>query len=104
MEHIWLAIAVGAETIATAFLKKTEGFTVLGWSILCAAFYVLCYYSFAKCIQKMNLGIAYAIWCGVGILASTTVSVLIYRQKISTWGIFGILLILAGCVIIDVKG
>lgn len=104
MEKIWLAAAVASETIATAFLKKTEGFTVPGYSILCAAFYVLCYFSFAKCVQKMNLGIAYALWCGVGIIASTTVSFLVYRQKITGWGIFGILLVLIGCVLIDVKG
>lgn len=104
MEYIWLAIAVGSETVATAFLKKTNGFTVPGWSALCIAFYVLCYFSFARCIMKMNLGIAYAIWCGAGIVVSSLVSYLVYHQRISSWGVFGILLILAGSLIVDVKG
>lgn len=104
MEKIWLAAAIGAEVAATSFMKKTKGFTVPSYTLLCAVLYAFCYLCFAKCLEKMNLGIAYALWCGVGIIASALVSFFAYREKMSIWGVFGIFLILLGCIIVDVKG
>ena len=54
--------------------------------------------------MKLNLGMAYAIWCGVGIVATTLISAVVFKEKISTSGIFGIVCIIVGCVILNMNG
>ena len=48
MEYVFLAIAIVSEVIATSYLKQTEGFTKLIPSLICAAAYIVCHYTFAK--------------------------------------------------------
>lgn len=104
MDRIWLIAAVAAEIIATSLLKETQGFTVLRFSLICGILYAVCHYCFSRCVLGMNLGIAYALWCGIGIIFTALVSVFVYRQQFSLWGLLGILLILAGVVLVDLKG
>ena len=89
MEYAFLAIAIVSEVIATSYLKQTEGFTKLTPSLICAAAYIVCHYTFAKSLNRINLNIGYATWCGVGL---------------STVGIIGLVLITAGCVMVNAFG
>ena len=68
------------------------------------AFALLNYFVLAKAIVYMNISIAYAIWAGVGIIASTMISVLYFKQKISKAGVFFAFLIALGLVIIRLFG
>lgn len=104
MAYIYLAIAIAAEIFATSQLKYTQNFTKLLPSLLCIAGYAVCHYTFAKVLNGLQLGTAYAIWCGVGIVATSALSYLLFHEKLTTAGIFGILLILAGCVIVNLSG
>jgi small multidrug resistance pump len=52
-------------------------------------------------VQTMSLGVAYAIWCGAGIVLVAALSWLVYGQKLDTFAIIGIALILAGVLIIN---
>ena len=70
MEYAFLAIAIVSEVIATSYLKQTEGFTKLTPSLICAAAYIVCHYTFAKSLNRINLNIGYATWCGVGLRLS----------------------------------
>lgn len=63
--------------------------------------YIVCYYSFSKASMRINLSVAYATWCGVGILATTLISVLMFRQNMSPMGVVGVLCITVGCVLVN---
>ncbi|MGH2276897.1 DMT family transporter [Streptococcus uberis] len=104
MAIVYLLLAILAEVIATSALKLTKGLTLLWPSLFCISIYMICHYYFAKAIQDLNLGIAYALWCGVGILVTVFVSVLFYKESLSVTGIFGILLILSGCLLVNLGG
>lgn len=101
MPYICLILAIGAELVATTLLKYSEGFTRVLPSVFCVLAYVVCYYSFSKAVMSINLSVAYATWCGVGILATTMISFLIFRQHMSPMGILGVLCIAAGCVLVN---
>ena len=72
--------------------------------LICAVFYLICHVTFGKTVMKLNLGMAYAIWCGVGIVVTTLISAVVFREKVSTLGIFGIVCIMIGCVILNMNG
>ena len=101
MEYAFLAIAIVSEVIATSYLKQTEGFTKLIPSLICAAAYIVCHYTFAKSLNRINLNIGYATWCGVGLIVTSLVSIFAYKEKLSTVGIIGLVLITAGCVMVN---
>ena len=104
MEYAFLAIAIVSEVIATSYLKQTEGFTKLTPSLICAAAYIVCHYTFAKSLNRINLNIGYATWCGVGLIVTSLVSIFAYKEKLSTVGIIGLVLITAGCVMVNAFG
>lgn len=104
MYYLLLAAAIVAEIIATSLLKASQGFTRLLPGAGCVVFYVICYYTFSKALNGMDLGIAYATWCGVGIVATAVISWIIFGQKLSPADIAGIILIVAGCVILNLSG
>ena len=65
MAYVLLFSAIAAEVFATTMLKFAAGFTRLVPSVLCVAGYIVCYFCFGKAVQKINLAIAYALWCGM---------------------------------------
>lgn len=65
---------------------------------------MICHYFFAKAIQELNLGVAYALWCGLGILVTVLVSLIFYKESLSLTGVLGIILILAGCLLVNLGG
>lgn len=99
---LFLGIAILFEIIATSALKKSEEFSKLIPSIItiigyCGAFYFL---SFA--IRTIPIGIAYAIWSGVGIVLITTIGAVFFKQIPDLPAIIGLSLILIGVIIINV--
>ncbi len=104
MQYILLVAAILFEIIATSFLKYSDGFTRLYPTIACIVFYVLCYLAFGKAMVKLDLNMSYAIWCGVGIVATTLISVLFFKEKISVYGIVGIVLIIIGGILLNLGG
>ena len=69
-----------------------------------AAAYIVCHYTFAKSLNRINLNIGYATWCGVGLIVTSLVSIFAYKEKLSTVGIIGLVLITAGCVMVNAFG
>ena len=63
-----LALAIISEVTGSTFLVKSEGFTRLGPSLLVVIFYIISFYLLSQVIKTIPLGIAYAIWGGVGIV------------------------------------
>ncbi len=97
---IYLTLAIFSEVMATASLKSTEGFTKLWPSVLVLVGYSAAFYFLSLTLDSIPIGVAYAIWSGVGVAAITLISIVFLDQKIDTAGFIGIGLIVAGVIVL----
>jgi small multidrug resistance pump len=102
MKWFYLIIAILAEVIATSALKYAEGFTKPVPSAIVIAGYAVAFYCLSLTLQHMSVGIAYAIWSGLGTLLIAITSAVLLKQKLDTPAIMGLALIVAGVVVINV--
>ncbi|WP_237058683.1 DMT family transporter [Microbulbifer sediminum] len=101
MAYLYLAIAIVAEVAGTTALKASEQFTRPLPSLVVVVCYGLAFYMLALVLRTIPVGIAYAIWAGVGILLVAVAGAVIYRE-IPDWpAVIGMALIIAGVVIIN---
>ncbi|ESK54289.1 DMT family transporter [Acinetobacter tjernbergiae] len=98
---LFLFIAIIAEVIATSALKSSEGFTKPIASIVVVLGYMIAFYCLSLTLKTIPVGIAYAVWSGVGIVLITTVAWFVFDQKLDVWGIVGIALIMSGVLILN---
>lgn len=96
-----LGVAIIAEVIATAALKSAEGFTRLGPSILVISGYALAFYCLSLALRTIPVGIAYAIWAGLGTALIVVIAWLLLDQRLDYPALAGIGLIVAGVVVIN---
>lgn len=102
MGYWFLAIAISAEVIATLALKASAGFSHPVASSICVIGYAVSFYFLALVLKSIPIGIAYAIWAGMGIVLITTISAIIYKQIPDLAAIIGMLFILTGVIVINV--
>lgn len=102
MHYLILSIAIIAEVVATSFLAKTEGFSKPLPTLMCLGFYAVAFACLAQVVKVMPVGIAYAIWCGAGIVLVASIGWLVFGQKLDLPAIIGIGFILTGTVIVNV--
>ncbi|WP_104046432.1 DMT family transporter [Vibrio jasicida] len=103
MAHwIYLIIAIIGEVVATSALKATEGFTKVGPSLTVVAGYAVAFYFLSLTLKFIPVGISYALWSGIGIVFISGITWLVYGQKLDLPALFGIALIVAGVVVINV--
>jgi small multidrug resistance pump len=101
MGYVYLSVAIVAEVIATSTLQASNGFTRLWPSIVTVLGYAIAFYCLSLTLRTMPVGIAYAIWSGVGIVLIALVGWVLYRQMLDTPALLGIALIIAGVLIIN---
>lgn len=101
MHWLTLAIAIIAEVIGTSALRASEGFTKLVPSILVVAGYSVAFYFLSLTLKNIPVGIAYAIWSGVGTVLITIVGVVVFNQRLDVPAIAGLSLILIGVLVIN---
>jgi small multidrug resistance pump len=99
--YLFLGIAIVAEVIATSALKASEGFTRLGPSLLVVAGYGVAFYCLSLVMKTIPIGIAYAIWSGVGVSLIALIGWLVYRQPLDLAAIVGISLIIGGVMVLQ---
>jgi len=99
---LYLGLAIFSEVVATSFLKSSEGFTKLWPSIIVLVGYMLALFFMSLTFETMPIGIAYAIWSGVGVASITLVSVFVFDQKIDLSAVIGIGLIIIGVIVLRV--
>lgn len=104
MQYLYMALAIGAEMVANYFLKSSDSFRKILPDIACVLFFVISYVSFSKSLEKINMAVAYATWCGGGIILTTVLSCFVFGEKINLSGLIGIILVLSGCVILNLNG
>ncbi len=101
MAYVWLAFSIIAEVIATSTLKATEEFTRPLPSIAVVVAYVAAFYSLTMVLRSIPVGVAYAIWCGLGIVLVNLLAIWLYKQVPDLPAIIGMALIILGCVVIN---
>lgn len=102
MHWLYLAIAIGAEVIATSALKAADGFTRGLPSLLVVSGYCTAFYFLSLTLRAIPLGVAYAVWSGVGIALVSLMGWVVYHQTLDLAALLGIALIVAGVVVLSV--
>ena len=96
-----LTLAIAAEVVATSALKASEGFTRLLPSAAVVIGYGVAIYLLSLVLKSIPVGVAYAIWSGLGVVLITLVAWLVYGQRIDLPGLIGMGLIVAGVVVLN---
>lgn len=99
----WLALAILFEVVATSFLKASVGFTRPLPSMLVIGGYICAFYFLSLALRSIPIGIAYAIWSGIGIVLVTAVGWIVYDQKLDAIELWAMALIILGVVILNLK-
>ncbi|MER9794151.1 SMR family transporter [Mesorhizobium sp. M0213] len=97
-----LALGIVSEVIGTSLLPRTEQFTKLGPTAAAITSFIVALFFLSHALKLIPLGVTYAIWCGVGMVLTATVSVLVYRSSFDLPAVLGIILIICGVVMINV--
>lgn len=98
---VLLLLAIIAEVIATSSLKAAEGFTKPIPSLIVVVGYMVTFYLLSLSLKEIPLGMAYAIWAGLGTVGTVVVSALIWREGINLAQIIGTILIVTGVVVLN---
>lgn len=101
MNWIYLTIAILCEVLATSALKSSDGFTRLLPSLLVVTGYGVAFYFLSLTLRSIPVGIAYAVWSGVGIVLVSLLGWLFYDQKLNFAAMLGIFFIIVGVVILN---
>jgi len=99
--YLFLAGAIVSEVTATMLLQKTEQFTRLAPTVSMALLYGLSFYLLSHALKTLPLGIAYAIWGGLGIVLTLIVSVTVFKQSLDWQAVTGVAMIVGGVVMIN---
>ena len=102
--YLFLALAVVLGVASNSFAKSAEGFTLLVPSIITAITIVLCMYALSMVMKNIPMGITYASFAGLCILATAAVGVYKYGQIPSLSSMLGLLLIIIGVLIVNLLG
>lgn len=101
-QWLFLSVAIVSEVVATSALKASDGFTQLWPSVVVIAGYVIAFFFLSLTLRTMPVGVAYAIWSGVGIVLVTLIAWYIFEQSLDIPAIIGLTLIVTGVVILQV--
>ncbi|MDN7246925.1 multidrug efflux SMR transporter [Planococcus shenhongbingii] len=104
MSYLYLSLAIIGELIGSSLLKASEGFSKLFPTMGMLAAFVFSFFFLSLALKTIPLNAAYAIWSGLGMVATTIISVLIWKEKINFASVTGIILILIGVVILNLFG
>lgn len=98
--NAWMLLgsAIALEICATTLLKLSNGFTRPLYSVVSIALYSLCFWLLAFAFTRIPVGVAYALWSGVGILAMAVIGFAVFRQPLTLVQVAFMLLILVGAV------
>ena len=93
-----LALAIALEVIATFLLKLSSGFEKWHWGVLSILCYACCFWVLAPAIKVIPVGVAYALWAGIGIVAVTLVGWSVFEERLESVQLAFIGLIAIGAV------
>lgn len=100
VSYIYLVAAILAETIGTTALHASQQFTRLAPSLIVVAGYGISFYLLALALREIPVGIAYAIWSGLGIVFIAAIGYLAFGQRLDLPALLGMAMILGGILVI----
>ena len=97
-----LACAIVTEVTGLTFLAKSDGFSKPIPTAVTLICFAIAFYLLSQVVKTIPLGITYAIWSGVGIVLTAIIGVTVLKQSLDLPAIIGIILIIAGVVVMNV--
>ena len=104
VSYLFLVLAVVLGTVSNTFAKSAEGFTLWMPSIMTAITIVLCMYSLSYVMKTIPVGVTYASFAGLTIIATAAVGVIKFSQVPNLYTIIGLGLIIAGVLMVNLMG
>ena len=101
MGYVYLAIAIVGEVVATSALKAAESFTKPLPSLLVVVGSGVGFYFLSVCLESISVGVAYAMWSGLGVVLVTIAAAILYQQVPDVWAVVGMALIVAGVLVLN---
>lgn len=106
MGYLFLAFAIVTEVIATSFLKFASGPKSVWWAYLIVGVgYVASFFFLSQTLRAgVPLGIAYAIWAGIGVVAVAVISWVVFHESLTWQQIVGMVLVAGGVALLELGG
>lgn len=101
MHWLYLMIAIVAEVIGTSALKAADGFTRPLPTLLVIAGYGTSFLFLSLTLRTLPVGIAYAVWSGIGVVLVSLVAWILFQQRLDLPAVLGIALILSGVLVLN---
>ena len=98
-----LAFAIIGEVFASTMLKFSEGFKKFLPTIGVAIGYGVAFYGLAMALESIPLGVAYAIWSGIGTAATVLIGITFFKESANRKKFFGVVLIILGVVLLNLE-
>ena len=100
-EYLYLGAAIAAEVTGTTALKFSEGFTNVVPSLVVVVGYVGSFYLLSLTLQELPIGLVYATWSAIGIVAAALLGVVLFDEPIDAAGLVGMALVVGGVVVLN---
>lgn len=99
----WAALlgAIGLEVLGTTLLQQSQQFTRLWPTAGLALCYGLAFYLLTIALKQMPVGLAYAIWSGLGVVLISIIGLVLFKQKLDVPAVVGLVMIVGGVVVIN---
>lgn len=104
MPYVLLLLAIAVEVVATSLLKLSDGFTKLWPTVGSLTGYAAAFVLLAVVVRHMPVGVAYAVWAGLGTAAIAAVGVLFLNESMTFAKVAGIVLVIGGVVTLNLGG
>lgn len=101
MKYLFITIAIVAEVIATSALNASQQFSKLLPSVITVVGYLTSFYFLSLTLRTMPIGVAYAIWSGVGIVLTALAGIFLFKQIPDVPALIGMGLIIAGVLVMN---
>ena len=104
MAYVFLLLAISSDVFASGLLKSTVGFTRLWPTVAVLTGYVLSLVFLSLAVKTIPIGVAYAMWSGLGTAAVVSVGIVFLGEAVSVTKILGVALVIGGVVLLNVHG
>ncbi|GAB6181279.1 quaternary ammonium compound efflux SMR transporter QacH [Desulfotomaculum defluvii] len=104
MAFLYLMLAIVSELIGTSLLKASDGFSKLYPTIGLLVSFSLAFFFLSLSLKTIPLNLAYAIWSGLGTIATVIISIVIWKEQVNLASISGITLIIIGVIVLNLYG
>jgi small multidrug resistance pump len=100
-QWLFLGTAIVSEVIATSALKASDGFAKLWPSVIVVIGYAISFYFLSLTLKLIPVGVAYAIWSGLGIVLISLIGLFFFGQKLDAPAVIGMAMIIAGVAVMN---